>query len=66
MLLFLGGVAMLALTTLALWACLPRAGRIKPFIDTVWEPYLGVAFTTSFTLSVMMIVASLINLLTAA
>jgi hypothetical protein len=62
MLLSIGGVALLVLTIFSLWACMPREGRTLPFINTAWEPYVGVAFTTSFSLCAMMIISAMISL----
>jgi hypothetical protein len=43
---FLTGAAIVAVTLVAFWRCLPRDGRPAPFVGTEWEAY--VAITVAF------------------
>ena len=61
MLSFLGGVITFGITTAIFWACLPRDGKPYRFADTAWDPYIGVAFSSGFALSVMAIVSGVVS-----
>ena len=62
MALLLGGTAMLAITSTAFWACLPRGGKVHRVIGTAWEPYVGVVFCGGFALGAAMILSAVIGL----
>ena len=46
----------------ALWFSLPKNGRTRPFVNTVWEPYVAIALTIAFTLSVVAIAIGIADL----
>src|SRR5262245_28875428 len=58
---FLSGTAVLLITSFVFWKCLPRDGKMHRFVDTEWEPYIGVAFCSAIALSFTMILAGLID-----
>ena len=60
---FLSGTAVLLITSFVFWKCLPRDGKMHRFVDTEWEPYIGVAFCSAIALSFTMILAGLIDVL---
>jgi len=58
----IGGVIVFVLTALVFWYCLPRDGKLHRFVDTEWEPYVGVAFCSAVALGLTMILSGAINL----
>jgi hypothetical protein len=58
---FLAGTAVLLLTLFVFRKCLPRDGKRHRFVETEWEPYIGVAFCSGFALSFTMILTGLIE-----
>ena len=61
MLTFLTGVAVMVVTVLVFWKCLPRDGKTHRLVGTEWEPYVGVAFCSAFALGFTMILSVLID-----
>jgi len=47
----IGGVIVFVLTAIVFWYCLPRDGKLHRFVDTEWEPYVGVAFCSPMWVS---------------
>jgi hypothetical protein len=62
MLQLLAGIAVFAVTAAVFWYCLPRGGKLHRFVDTEWEPYIGVAFCSAVALGLTMILSGAINL----
>jgi hypothetical protein len=59
----IGGVIVFVLTAIVFWYCLPRDGKLHRFVDTEWEPYVGVAFCSAVALGLTMILSGALNLL---
>jgi hypothetical protein len=62
MLLLISGVIVFVLTAIVFWYCLPRDGKLHRFVDTEWEPYVGVAFCSAVALGATMILSGVLNL----
>ena len=58
----IGGVIVFVLTAIVFWYCLPRDGKLHRFVDTEWEPYVGVAFCSAVALGFTMILSGALNL----
>jgi hypothetical protein len=58
---FLTGTAVLLITAFVFWKCLPRDGKRHRFVETEWEPYIGVAFCAAIALSFTMMLSGLID-----
>ena len=58
----IGGVVVFVLTAIVFWYCLPRDGKLHRFVDTEWEPYVGVAFCSAVALGFTMILSGALNL----
>ena len=56
------GVAVFIVTAIVFWYCLPRGGKTHRFVDTEFEPYIGVAFCSAIALSLTMILSGAINI----
>jgi hypothetical protein len=54
MLSMVGGLVVLGLTVAAFIYMLPRHGVTHRFVDTEWEPYIGVAFCSATALGLTM------------
>jgi hypothetical protein len=63
MYLLAAGAVVFVLTGFAFWSCLPRGGKAHRFVDTEWEPYIGVAFCAAVALGFTMLVSGAINLI---
>ncbi len=63
MLLMAGGIVVLVLTVLVFIAMLPRGGKTPRFVDTEWEPYIGVAFCSATALGVTMTLSGVLNMI---
>jgi hypothetical protein len=59
----IGGVIVFVLTAIVFWYCLPRDGKFHRFVDTEWEPYVGVAFCSAVALGLTMMLSGVLNLL---
>ena len=59
----IGGVIVFVLTAIVFWYCLPRDGKLHRFVDTEWEPYVGVAFCSAVALGLTMMLSGMLNLL---
>ena len=57
-----GGFIIFILTAIVFWYCLPRDGKLHRFVDTEWEPYVGVAFCSAVALGLTMMLSGVINL----
>ena len=57
-----GGVIIFILTAIVFWYCLPRDGKLHRFVDTEWEPYVGVAFCSAVALGLTMMLSGALNL----
>jgi hypothetical protein len=63
MYLLTSGVVVFILTAITFWYSLPRGGISHRFVDTEWEPYIGVAFCAAIALAFTMILAGGLNLI---
>jgi hypothetical protein len=59
----IGGVIVFVLTAIVFWYCLPRDGKFHRFVDTEWEPYVGVAFCSAVALGLTLMLSGVLNLL---
>jgi hypothetical protein len=59
----IGGVIVFVLTAIVFWYSLPRDGKLHRFVDTEWEPYVGVAFCSAVALGLTMMLSGVLNLL---
>jgi hypothetical protein len=59
----IGGIIVFVLTAIVFWYCLPRDGKLHRFVDTEWEPYVGVAFCSAVALGLTMMLSGVLNLL---
>ena len=59
----IGGVIVFVLTAIVFWFCLPRDGKLHRFVDTEWEPYVGVAFCSAVALGLTLMLSGVLNLL---
>jgi hypothetical protein len=59
----IGGIIVFVLTAIVFWYCLPRDGKLHRFVDTEWEPYVGVAFCSAVALGLTMMLSGALNLL---
>ena len=62
MVLLISGVSVFVLTAIVFWYCLPRDGKLHRFVDTEWEPYVGVAFCSAVALGLTMMLSGVLNL----
>ena len=62
MLSLLSGLVVFVLTAIVFWYSLPRNGEPHRFVDTEWEPYIGVAFCSAIALSFTLILSGALNL----
>jgi len=63
MTLLLSGLVVLVLTAGIFWRMLPHDGKLHRWVNTEWEPYIGVAFTSAVALGLTMILAGTLNLI---
>ena len=61
--LLISGVVVFVLTAVVFWYCLPRDGKLHRFVDTEWEPYVGVAFCSAVALGLTLMLSGALNLL---
>ena len=58
------GIAVFVITAIVFWYCLPRGGKLHRFVDTEFEPYVGVAFCSAVALSFSLNLSGAINMAT--
>lgn len=63
MLLVGAGISVLVLAVAVFIAMLPRGGKRHRFVETEWEPYIGVAFCAATALGVTMTLSGVLALL---
>jgi hypothetical protein len=63
MLSILGGIVVLVLTVVVFIAFMPRGDKLHRFVNTEWEPYIGVAFCSATALAVTLTLSGVLNLL---
>ena len=61
MLTLTAGLAVLVVTAIIFWYCLPRGGKTHRFVGTELEPYIGVAFCSAVALAFTMILSGAIS-----
>jgi hypothetical protein len=59
------GVVVFVVTAVVFWYCLPRGGKMNRFVNTEWEPYVGVAFCSAVALGLTLMLAGVISLASA-
>jgi len=59
----IGGVIVFVLSAIVFWYRLPRDGKLHRFVDTEWEPYVGVAFCSAVALGLTLMLSGVLNLL---
>ncbi len=59
----IAGLAILVLTGIVFWSCLPRGGKTHRFVGTEFEPYVGVAFTTAVALSLTLSLSGVLDMI---
>ena len=62
MILLSAGILFFIITGVVFWRCLPRDGKTHRFVDTEWEPYVGVAFCSGFALAFTMMLSGILEL----
>jgi len=63
MTLVIAGLVVFGVTAAVFWYCLPRNGKRHRFVETEWEPYIGVAFTAGIALGFTMLLSGTLDLL---
>jgi hypothetical protein len=63
MILMIAGIAAFVVTAAVFWALLPRGGKRHRWVDTEWEPYIGVAICSGVALAFTMTLAGLFGLI---
>jgi hypothetical protein len=63
MFLLISGIVVFLVTGTVFWALLPRGDKRHRFVDTEFEPYIGVALCAGVALSCTMTLSGLLNLL---
>lgn len=62
MLSILGGIVVLVLTGAVFIAMMPRGDKLHRFVNTEWEPYIGVAFCSATALGLTLALSGVLNL----
>jgi hypothetical protein len=62
MITLVSGLVVLIVTAVVFWLCLPRNGKTHRFVDTEWEPYVGVAFCSAIALGFTMVLSGAIDM----
>lgn len=60
---FAGGFVVLLVTGIVFWNFLPRDGKLHRFVNTEWEPYIGVGFTSAIALGLTLLLSGTLDLL---
>jgi hypothetical protein len=55
------GVIVLALGGILFWYMLPRGGKRHRFVETEFEPYIGVAFTSAAAVGATLMLSGAID-----
>jgi hypothetical protein len=63
MVLLSSGIVVVVVTAIVFWSFLPRGGERHRFVETEFEPYIGVAFTSGVALGLTLVLAGVLNLL---
>lgn len=58
----IAGVAVLIITGILFWYCMPRGGKTHRFVGTELEPYVGVAFCSAIALGMTMTLSAILDL----
>jgi hypothetical protein len=56
------GAGLLTATAALFRACMPRDGKTRRWLGTVWEPYVGVILCAGFGMGAMLFVSGLFQL----
>jgi hypothetical protein len=57
----ISGAVVFVLTGIVFWYCLPRDGKRHRFVETEFEPYVGVAFCSAVALSFTLMLSGAID-----
>jgi len=60
MTLLLSGAAVLLVTAIVFWSCLPRGGKMHRFVGTEMEPYVAVGICAGVALGFCMILSAVL------
>jgi hypothetical protein len=63
LILLLAGSAVLVITILLFWQCMPHGGKTHRFVGTELEAYVGVAFTSAVAIGFTMILSAVLDLM---
>jgi hypothetical protein len=66
MLLLISGIVVLLVTAAVFIALLPRGGHRHRWVETEWEPYIGVAICSGVALAFTMTLSGVLNLMAAS
>lgn len=58
----IAGIAVLIITGIFFWYCMPRGGKTHRFVGTELEPYVGVAFCSAIALGMTMTLSAILDL----
>lgn len=58
----IAGIAVLIITGILFWYCMPRGGKTHRFVGTELEPYVGVAFCSAIALGMTMTLSAILDL----
>lgn len=61
--LLIAGVIVILLTGIVFWGLRPRGGVMHRFVDTEWEPYIGVALTAAVALGATLMLSGVLDFL---
>ena len=59
----LSGFAVVVITALLLWRCLPRSGVPSPIAKSLWAPYVSIVLEGGFAFGAAMVVAGVMDLI---
>jgi hypothetical protein len=59
----LGGILGITASAAGAWYALPKNGKVAPFVGTLVEPYVAIAITMGFMLSLGAIIVGIAQLL---
>ncbi len=66
MAIFVTGILVLAGASAVLWGCMPKNGKVRPFVSTKVAPYIAVAVTMGLLVGFGTMLIGLVRLLSNA